>query len=151
MGKKDELLQIIKSFEVHNLELRNTEVRFLDDKIVIHTWDEDDKWDIDIEFVDPVYFEVIMANFWGYGNCLYEWKVQEDSPRWKELLKIRDENGYEGCDIDPEKELEFTAVEILTNGGDTYRIIAKELRVDVEVLKKLRRWMEKIDRRDERQ
>ena len=43
MGKKDELLQIIKSFK-YDLELRNTEVRFLDDKIVIHTWDEDDKW-----------------------------------------------------------------------------------------------------------
>ncbi len=32
---------------------------------MIHTWDEDDKWDGDIEFVDPVYFEVIMARFFG--------------------------------------------------------------------------------------
>ena len=143
MGKKDELLQIIKSFEVHDLELRNTEVRFLDDKIVIHTWDEDDKWDIDIEFVDPVYFEVIMARFWGHsGWNLYDWKIEEDSPRWKELLEIRDKNNYKYCDIDPEKESEFTAVEILTNAGDTYRIIAKELRVDIDLLKKLGRWPE---------
>lgn len=143
MGKKDELLQIIKSFEVHDLELRNTEVRFLDDKIVIHTWDEDDKWDIDIEFVDPVYFEVIMACFWGHsGWNLYDWKIEEDSPRWKELLEIRDKNNYKYCDIDPEKESEFTAVEILTNAGDTYRIIAKELRVDIDLLKKLGRWPE---------
>ena len=148
---KGNIKEIVKRCEIHDLNLRNTEVKFLDRKIVIHAWSGMEKREVNIEFVDPVYFEVIMANFWGYGNCLYAWKVQEDSPRWKELLKIRDENGYEGCDRDPEKESEFTAVEILTNGGDTYRIIAKELRVDVEVLKKLRRWMEEIDRQDERQ
>ena len=109
---------------------------------MIHAWDAEDKRAVEIEFVNPVYFEVIMANFWGYGNCLYDWKIEEDSPRWKELLEIRDKNNYKYCDIDPEKESEFTAVEILTNAGDTYRIIAKELRVDIDLLKKLGRWPE---------
>ena len=126
MSKKEELIRIVNLFEVHDLELRNSEVKFLDDKILIHAWDAEDKRAVEIEFVNPVYFEVIMANFWGYGNCLYDWKIEEDSPRWKELLEIRDKNNYKYCDIDPEKESEFTAVEILTNAGDTYRIIAKE-------------------------
>lgn len=142
MLKKEELIHIVNSFEVHDLELRNSEVRFLDDKILIHAWDAGDKRAVEIEFVNPVYFEVIMANFWGYGDCFYDWKVQEDSPRWKELLEIRDKNNYKYCDIDPEKESEFTAIEILTNAGDTYRIIAKELRVDIDLLKKLGRWPE---------
>lgn len=142
MTKKQEFIRIVNSFGVHDLELRNTEVRFLDDKIVIQAWDAEDKRSIDIEFVDPVYFEVIMANFWGYGDCFYDWKVLEDFPRWKELLEIRDKNNYKYCDIDPEKEPEYTAVEILTNAGDTYRIIAKELRVDIDLLRHLGRWSE---------
>lgn len=140
MEKDWDMKEIVKYCEINDLDLRNTEVRFLDRKIIIHAWCEKQKRNVDFEFVDPVYFEVIMAKLWGYGRSLYKWKIEEDSPRWKELLKIRDENEYDGCDIDPEKEKEFTAVEILTNGGDTYRIIAKELRVDIEVLKRLNRW-----------
>ena len=65
MSKKEELIRIVNLFEVHDLELRNSEVKFLDDKILIHAWDAEDKRAVEIEFVNPVYFEVIMANFWG--------------------------------------------------------------------------------------
>lgn len=140
MEKQGSIKEIVKRFAIHDLDLRNTEVKFLDRKIVIHAWCEEQKREVNFEFVNPVYFEVIMAKLWGYGRCLYNWRIEEDSPRWKELLKIRDENEYDGCDIDPEKEKEFTAVEILTNGGDSYRIIAKELRIDIELLKELNRW-----------
>ena len=136
------MISFVKLFVVHVFELMNSVVLFLEDLILIHAWDGVDKRAVEIEYVNPVYFEVIMANFWGYGNCLYDWKIEEDSPRWKELLEIRDKNNYKYCDIDPEKESEFTAVEILTNAGDTYRIIAKELRVDIDLLKKLGRWPE---------
>ena len=33
MSKKEELIRIVNLFEVHDLELRNSEVKFLDDKI----------------------------------------------------------------------------------------------------------------------
>lgn len=140
MEKQKSIKEIVKHCAIHDLDLRNTEVKFLDRKIVIHAWCEEQKREVDFEFVSPVYFEVIMAKLWGYGRCLYNWRIEEDSPRWKELLKIRDENNYSNCDITPEEECGYTAVEILTNGGDSYRIIAKELRMDIDLLKGLNRW-----------
>ena len=139
MEKQGSIKEIVKRCAIHDLDLRNTEVKFLDRKIVIHAWCEEQKREVDFEFVNPVYFEVIMAKLWGYGRCLYNWRIEEDSPRWKELLKTRDENNYDSSDIAPKEECEYTAVEILTNGGDSYRIIAKELMIYIDLLKELNR------------
>ena len=78
MSKKEELIHIVNSFEVHDLELRNSEVRFLDDKILIHAWDAGDKRAVEIEFVNPVYFaaSILFPIYINVFFCYFRDKIR---------------------------------------------------------------------------
>ena len=64
MEKQKSIKEIVKHCAIHDLDLRNTEVKFLDRKIVIHAWCEEQKREVDFEVRTKLNKIKILFNSW---------------------------------------------------------------------------------------